>query len=183
LNEAQQKSLLRQEFLKIRAALPAERKTIAAKRCLQTLLPLTANHSLVFSYASFKDELDTTELNTSLAQQRKLVLSVMQREGLRLFLVHDYASQVRMNSWGLPQPIPELCREIYPFEPTLVLIPALAFDYLFHRLGYGHGMYDRLLKSMESSVKIGLGYEEQYMGDRLLPSTEDDVCLTKVYLF
>lgn len=44
--------------------------------------------------------------------------------------------------------------------PDVLLIPALAFDVSFNRLGRGAGYYDRYLESFKG-VKIGIGFELQ----------------------
>jgi 5-formyltetrahydrofolate cyclo-ligase len=43
-------------------------------------------------------------------------------------------------------------------EPDVVIIPMLGFDTSLHRVGYGAGYYDRLLKSLLDTYKIGVCY-------------------------
>jgi 5-formyltetrahydrofolate cyclo-ligase len=50
------------------------------------------------------------------------------------------------------------------FEPTILLVPLLAFDCAGHRLGYGAGYYDRTLEKLRTSrsvLAIGIAYSGQ----------------------
>ena len=48
---------------------------------------------------------------------------------------------------------------------ALMILPALAFDSNFYRLGYGGGYYDRYINEHPKSkfIKMGLAYNFQYM--------------------
>jgi 5-formyltetrahydrofolate cyclo-ligase len=50
------------------------------------------------------------------------------------------------------------------FEPTILLVPLLAFDRAGHRLGYGAGYYDRTLEKLRASrtiLAVGIAYSGQ----------------------
>lgn len=54
------------------------------------------------------------------------------------------------------------------FEPTVLLVPLLAFDHVGHRLGYGAGYYDRTLEASRARSKIlavGIAYAGQEVDD------------------
>ncbi len=62
--------------------------------------------------------------------------------------------------FGIPYP-PESNPEI---EPSILLVPLLAFDRRGHRLGYGGGYYDRTLAALRAKgpvLAIGVGYAFQ----------------------
>jgi 5-formyltetrahydrofolate cyclo-ligase len=62
--------------------------------------------------------------------------------------------------FGIPYP-PEGNPEI---EPSILLVPLLAFDRRGHRLGYGGGYYDRTLADLRAKgpvLAIGVGYAFQ----------------------
>ena len=56
--------------------------------------------------------------------------------------------------------------------PTILLVPALAFDDKCHRLGRGAGYYDRYLSAFEG-IKIGVGFEVQVLKN--IPIDEHDI--------
>ena len=49
-----------------------------------------------------------------------------------------------INKFGIPEPITN--KIIYP---DVLLVPLVAFDSKFNRLGYGGGFYDRYLKRIK----------------------------------
>jgi 5-formyltetrahydrofolate cyclo-ligase len=46
-------------------------------------------------------------------------------------------------------------------QPSVLLVPLLAFDGAGHRLGYGGGFYDRTLVALEQARAIGIAYAGQ----------------------
>ena len=63
------------------------------------------------------------------------------------------------NTWGISEPIHKESVESQKLD--LVLVPGLAFDGEGHRVGYGKGFYDRLLKKCRRDCgKIGLSFFE-----------------------
>ncbi len=60
--------------------------------------------------------------------------------------------------------------------PDVVLVPLLAFDRAGHRLGYGHGFYDRALSALRLRgpvLAVGLGFAGQEV-EGALPSERHD---------
>lgn len=67
--------------------------------------------------------------------------------------------QLVLNSWGIPEPVTG--NLVSPVEIDLVIVPLLAFDQQFQRVGYGKGFYDRFLSQCRSDCKkIGLSFFE-----------------------
>ena len=78
-----------------------------------------------------------------------------------------------LNKFGIPEP---LSREIK--YPDVLLIPLVAFDKNFNRVGYGGGFYDRYLKKIKKMKKIltiGLAYSYQKV--KQIPVNEYDIKL------
>jgi 5-formyltetrahydrofolate cyclo-ligase len=59
----------------------------------------------------------------------------------------------------------------------LVIVPGIAFDLRGHRIGYGNGYYDRLLKRIHAP-SIGLAFDEQVVD--FIPNKFHDVAVDKV---
>ena len=56
-------------------------------------------------------------------------------------------------------------------------MPGIAFDKKGHRIGYGYGMYDKLLKKIKCK-KIGLAFSMQIAKE--IPKEEYDVAVDKI---
>ncbi|MEK6979316.1 MAG: 5-formyltetrahydrofolate cyclo-ligase [Candidatus Micrarchaeota archaeon] len=59
-------------------------------------------------------------------------------------------------------------------EPDIVIVPGLAFDIDFHRLGYGKGYYDKLFARLKT-FKLGVCFDLQIV--EKIPRHEHDVRL------
>ena len=64
-----------------------------------------------------------------------------------------------INKYGIAEPITN--KVIYP---DILLVPLVAFDKSFNRIGYGGGFYDRYIKKIKKNkniLTIGLAYSFQ----------------------
>jgi len=72
-------------------------------------------------------------------------------------LIFGPETETVRNAWDIHEPTHNeyvLTREI-----DIVLVPGLAFDRGYHRVGYGKGFYDRFLaKCRPDCLKVGLSY-------------------------
>ncbi|CCG82945.1 Probable 5-formyltetrahydrofolate cyclo-ligase [Taphrina deformans PYCC 5710] len=104
--------------------------------------------------------------------------------------IHDFSR----TKWGIPEPPqdrPELSRGAEQLSKTLLVVPAVAFNYDGTRLGYGGGYYDKFLSELSPSghikqddtfTTIGIGFKCQLI-ERPIPTNETDFCLDEVRVF
>ncbi len=79
--------------------------------------------------------------------------------------------QLKKNPWGILEPQQGILTPLEKID--LVIVPLLTFDLQGHRVGYGKGFYDRLLKECETDCKkIGLSLFEPV--DRIEDSSSHD---------
>ncbi len=173
------KSCLRTLFKKIRANLPTQRREEAKSALISHLLPELNSHHHILSFASFRSEIDTTELNFHLAHTNRLLLPKVVGESLKIFHVTNLENDLELSPFGFLQPN-DRCPEADLSKIDVVLVPALGFDHHNHRLGYGKGHYDRFLKSV-SAKTLGLGFREQLF--QKLPVEPTDISLEKVLCY
>lgn len=87
-------------------------------------------------------------------------------------------NDLEKRKFGLMEP-KKRCKKVKLKEIDAIIMPAVAFDLDGHRLGYGHGYYDRLLKRKEGKAKlIGLCFELQLA--KKLPIEKHDVAVDKI---
>jgi 5-formyltetrahydrofolate cyclo-ligase len=171
-----QKLKLRAHYLTLRNNLSASRRAEAATTLFTRLSPLKGP---ILSFSSFGSEIDTAQINLHFAAQGQLHLPKRSGQTLAIYRVTDLDKQLHTTSFGLREPIPELCEQIDPATLQYALIPALAFDSSGYRLGYGKGYYDRFLTPSIST--IGIGFQEQsYLGQ--LPIDPWDFAIEDLFL-
>lgn len=177
------KKSLRETWLNTRSAVPKLRRESAAAAFTERFVAKTAPCKAVLSYASFNGELSTEKLNSLLAGRGQLILPRVNGKTLSLYQVDCPSEQLEKNSWGIYEPIPSLCPPVSLETVDFIIAPALAFDEVGTRLGYGGGFYDRLLSSVFQTVPtVGVGFTEQSSHQRL-PSFTHDISLSAIELF
>ncbi|OUW73527.1 MAG: 5-formyltetrahydrofolate cyclo-ligase [Pelagibacteraceae bacterium TMED216] len=78
-----------------------------------------------------------------------------------------------VNNFGLLEPTSSK-----EYVPQLMMIPLLAFDKDFYRLGYGKGYYDRYLKKYQNIFTIGVAFSFQKYNK--LPISNFDIKLNQI---
>ena len=80
-----------------------------------------------------------------------------------------------IGNYKIPEPIKNIpLLSMYDCPTTCWLIPGIAFDSNFHRIGYGKGVYDTLLKN-KTALKIGICYPFQQI-ETINASPNDIAC-------
>ena len=165
------KRALRNRMKALRAELPdrAERD----KRIFDNLFsfPAFARAESVFIYCSLAEEADTRGIICALLEQGKRVY-LPRTDGKAMSAVRYAGGALREGRFGVSEPIGEETAD----KPDVCILPLLAADGQFHRLGYGGGYYDRYFSQGKSDVlKIGICYDFQIADE--VPSEEHDVLL------
>lgn len=113
----------------------------------------------VLFYLPIHGEVDTTELFNKSKKKKQFILPrVGKNHHLHLHHISDL-SETETGAFNIKEPLGHL-KEASPEELDLILVPGTVFAKDGHRIGYGKGFYDRLLKNT-SAVKIGIAYEFQ----------------------
>ena len=66
---------------------------------------------------------------------------------------------LQINKYGIPEPTSDKM-----VVPNILLVPLVAFDKKYNRIGYGGGFYDRYIEKIEKIkkvIKIGLAFSCQ----------------------
>jgi len=173
----QDKAEVRNELLRKRDRIPPEVRKVKNRLIRERLLSLAEfkNASVIFFFASFRTEVDTTELiKTSLSDGKRVVLPKVKKDTQELLLyeITDFG-QLSPGYMNIPEPlVQDVQMSINDVE--LVIIPGAGFDILGNRIGYGGGYYDRLLAGLQKPVPvIAPSYEEQVVD--VIPSEPHDI--------
>ena len=158
-----------------------------ANRSLQLNIWNNENYHIFFPIEK-QNEIDTKLIIQIIQGKDKNVILPkvnLEEKTMTNYLLTD-STLLKVNKLGVSEPISGI--EIKPVQLEVVFIPLLSFDKSGHRVGYGGGYYDRLLKKCSRNcIKIGLSFFDPE--DRIEDITQSDIkmnhCITpsKTYTF
>jgi len=135
----------------------------------------------VCCYVALPYEVQTWRMIEAMQSRgKRVVVPVTRPRTKRLVLseVRDAASELAPGLFGVREPVPSAIRPVGLEEVDLVLVPGLAFDGRGHRLGHGHGYFDRFLARLpKATPTVGLAFRCQLL-DRLPVAAHDHAVRT-----
>lgn len=162
------KSALRKSYKEIRRKVggKAEKSPALCQHVLN--LPFYQQAQRIALFYGFGEEVDTLPLLRHALAHKQLALPRVHGAHMHFHLVEDLENLER-SAYGILEPRAD-SPQVTDFD--LVFLPALAFDGLGHRMGYGGGYYDKYFA--ESSVpRIGLCFAAQVQAE--VPSLPHDL--------
>lgn len=123
------------------------------------------NAKNVMIYLPVKNEVDVSLLIND--SDKNFLVPVM--EGDDIYACH-LTMQLKIGRFGICEPVERVKME--KNEIDIVIVPGVAFDRNFNRMGYGKGYYDRFLKDMKA-LKIGVCHSFQLVDE--IPSEPHDI--------
>ncbi len=127
-------------------------------------------------YLSYRNEVYTQlMIRQAMRAGKRVGVPVVCKDKKQLLIceLHDLDNELHRGSFGILEPKPPFIHPLELAEIEVVILPGVAFDELGHRLGYGGGYYDRLLKQADNQLLIGLAYESQIAS--AIPTLSHDV--------
>ena len=89
-----------------------------------------------------------------------------------VFREWNFNSELIINKWLIPEPNPKTSKIIVP---DIIIVPMIGFDRMLHRIGYGYGYYDKILKKHEKALSIGIAFSVQEI--KKIPVESNDIPL------
>ena len=117
----------------------------------------------VLMYWAMADEMPTREFILKWYQHKKIYLPVVKGDDLEIFLFEGEDSLVAGEKYGIPEPAGQKLPDESMID--LVIVPGVAFDNQNNRMGRGAGYYDRILKRLPETKKIGLAFGFQMIDE------------------
>ena len=126
----------------------------------------------VFLYMSYNREVDTYMLLSQCFMDGKKVYApkVLSKTQMEFYCLSDENDLVS-GYMGIMEPS-DVCDKA-KIRDGLFIMPGLAFDYDFHRIGYGGGFYDRYLSEDNTFIKAALAFDFQLLES--IPYEEHDL--------
>jgi 5-formyltetrahydrofolate cyclo-ligase len=122
-------------------------------------LPEFKKAQKILFYMPVHGEVDLSPIQRLYRKVKKFILPRVKDETtLHLYYI-DCLEDVEKGSFKILEPKLHL-KKAAPAQIDLVLVPGVVFSKDGHRIGYGKGFYDRLLKQVKCP-KIGIAYDFQ----------------------
>ena len=178
------KQELRREVIKKRDSLPHEERIERSRRICDTLRNLREfqQAKVVHFFLTMRSEVMTEgAIRGALSAGKTVVVPVIDKKHRRLSLsrIRDYDQELTITTHGILEPRPKFYKFIPLEEVDLMALPGVAFDVRGHRLGYGAGYYDRLLKAEEERpLLLALAFETQIVDE--IPVGDHDIRMDKI---
>jgi 5-formyltetrahydrofolate cyclo-ligase len=136
--------------------------------------PLFQKANTILFYVSNDEEVDTHSLIKKVLDQKTVIVPTIDPKTDSIHLFHlEQWGDLSDGHYGILE-VSQPDRKPFEGDLDLIIVPGIAFDQNGHRLGYGKGYYDSLLKHHDAPT-IGLGYDIQLTSD--LPNEPHDVSL------
>lgn len=173
------KDELRRELLARRDRIPPEVRNIKNSLIRDRLISSRyfQDSSVIFSFASFRSEVDTFGImEESFRSGKKVVVPKVDPENHQLILCEIHGTgELEAGYMGIPEPARIADERRADIDSVdLVIIPGAGFDPEGNRIGYGGGYYDRLLSGLMNQVAVvAPAFEEQIVD--MVPSETHDI--------
>lgn len=125
---------------------------------------LEVSPKILGAYFPVRSEFDCLPLVKRLADESwRIALPVVRDQSALQYHEWTFGAPMENGPFGIPQPV-----DGEVLDPTVILVPLLAFDRQCYRLGYGGGHYDRTLEVLRRQhpvIAIGLAFDSQEVAE------------------
>ena len=168
------KSKIRKKLLKIRKRNSFKNLTIDFRYILNILKKNKNTGKIIGGYYPHNHEVDAIKILKKFEEKNyKILLPKISKNFQMDFFQWSTKDPLEINKYGIPEPTSN--RVSYP---NILLVPLVAYDKHFNRIGYGAGFYDRYIRKIKKNKKIitiGLAYSYQEV--REIPIDRYDIKL------
>ena len=151
---------IRKKILDIRKKKGKKYLQINFKDILGILKKSKSFGKIVGGYYPYNYEVDTIKILKEFEKKKYLISLPKIKKNFQMdFFRWSSKEPLSINKYGIPEPISS--KVLYP---DILLVPIVAFDKNFDRVGYGGGFYDRYIKRVKKNkniLTIGLAYSFQ----------------------
>jgi len=113
----------------------------------------------IYIYVNYNQEVITTDIiRMSLLAGKNVYVPKVYNDAIKFHLIHSFEDDLAPGAYGILEPVSDVTDDL---RDGLLIMPGLAFDLEFHRIGYGGGYYDKYLALPNSHLKLALAYDFQ----------------------
>ena len=154
------KSQIRKKILKIRKQKKIKKFILNFNLILNILKRKRISGKIIGGYYPYNYEIDILQILKKFEKKKFIItLPRIKKNSQMNFFQWSTNDPLAINKFGIPEPISKMVK-----HPDVLLVPLVAFDKNFNRIGYGGGFYDRYIKKIRKRKKvltIGFAYSFQ----------------------
>ena len=144
------KSKIRKKILKLRKLKNSRNIQLNFSNIFDILKKHNLKNKIVGGYYPINYEIDDLNILRQLEKKKiKISLPIITGKSDMNFYSWSFKDILILNKYGIPEP--DMKQKVYP---DIIMVPLVAFDKKFYRLGYGGGFYDRYIEKISKKKKI-----------------------------
>ena len=151
---------IRKKILKIRKQNRLKNLKISFYNILRILKKKKIYSKTIGGYYPYNYEVDIIKILEKFEKYNYIIsLPKIKKRSQMDFFHWSNKDPLEINKYGIPEPSSNKIK-----YPDILLVPLVAYDNYFNRIGYGGGFYDRYIKKIKKRKKIitiGLAYSFQ----------------------
>ena len=166
------KSEIRNKIIKLRKKNYSKDLRIDFRSIIKILKKRKQKKKIIGGYYPYNHEVNVMPLLEKFEKSNYIIsLPKIGKNSNMNFFVWSTNDPLNINEYGIPEPITN--RMIFP---DVLLVPLVAYDKNFNRVGYGGGFYDRYIKrikKIKNILTIGLAFSYQKV--KKIPIEKNDI--------
>ena len=168
------KSQIRKKILKIRKQKTIKKFIFNFDLILDILKKKKVTGKILGGYYPYNHEIDILQILEKFEQKKFIItLPKIKKNSQMNFFQWSKKDPLSINKFGIPEPISKVAK-----YPDILLVPLLAFDKYFNRIGYGGGFYDRYIKKIRKQKKVlTIGFAYSFQKVKKIPINNYDIKL------
>ena len=168
------KSQIRKKILKIRKQKKIKKFIFNFDLVLNILKKKKVTGRIIGGYYPYNYEIDILQILKKFEQKKfTITLPKIKKNSQMDFFQCSTNDPLAINKFGIPEPISGMVK-----YPDVLLVPLVAFDKNFNRIGYGGGFYDRYIKKIRKRKKVlTIGFAYSFQKIKKIPTNNYDINL------
>ena len=168
------KSQIRKKILELRRQKKVKKFIFNFDLILSLLKKKRVAGKIIGGYYPYNYEIDILQILEKFEKKKFIItLPKIKKNSQMNFFQWSKNDPLAINKFGIPEPISEMVK-----YPDVLLVPLVAFDKNFNRVGYGGGFYDRYIKKIRKRKKIlTIGFAYSFQKVKKISTNNHDIKL------
>ena len=168
------KSQIRKKILKIRKQKKIKKFIFNFDLISNILKRKKVLGKIIGGYYPYNYEVDILQILEKFEKKKFIItLPKIKKNSQMNFFQWSMNDPLAINKFGIPEPISKKVK-----HPDVLLVPLVAFDKNFNRIGYGGGFYDRYINKIRKRKKVlTIGFAYSFQKVKKIPTNNYDIGL------